>query len=73
MFSKIIKCLCVHMTVPGEVERLYAILTNIVNVPRFNIISMLLSNEDKNYIHILVNFLKQHGQSLPEDVVNKVL
>ncbi|KAJ3654455.1 hypothetical protein Zmor_013643 [Zophobas morio] len=72
MFSTMIKCLCVHFAVPGEVDRLHHILENIVNLPRFDIISMLMSSEDTNYVNILINFLNQHGKPLSQEGLNKL-
>ncbi|RZC40709.1 RPAP3 C and/or TPR 11 domain containing protein [Asbolus verrucosus] len=71
MLSTIVKCLCVHFAVPGEVERLHFILENIVKLPRFDIISMMMSSDDRNCVNVLVNFLKQHGKCVSQEVINK--
>ncbi|KAL3280994.1 hypothetical protein HHI36_004219 [Cryptolaemus montrouzieri] len=68
MFSTILKTLCMHFTVAGELEKIRSVLVNIPRLPRFGIISMLMSEQDRNQLNYLISFLYQHGKSLPEEV-----
>lgn len=71
MFSIILNCLYRHFCVASELDKVYAALINLTNIPRFNIIAMLMSKDDKLCAKNLVKFLKQHGRNLPEDVAKK--
>lgn len=73
MFSKLIKCLSVHFTVPNEVDRVHSFLKNIVELPRFRVIPLMMSEEDRNYTNNLLDFLKQRGKPLSDEVCNKLL
>ncbi|KAK9888749.1 hypothetical protein WA026_000975 [Henosepilachna vigintioctopunctata] len=68
IFTTLLKTLSMHFTVPGEVEKVYAVLVNVASLPRFEIISLLMSEQDRSYVSILINFLHQHDKDLPDDV-----
>lgn len=72
LFSVVLKTLCSHFTVPGEIEKVYSVLLNFPRLPRFHIISMLMSDEDRSNLNMLLSFLQQHDKILPK-IIRKSL
>ncbi|XP_065164755.1 RNA polymerase II-associated protein 3 [Atheta coriaria] len=73
MLTDILRTLYLHFSVPHEVERVRAILTNMAELPRFRVVSLFITSADKYKIRSLFEFLEQHGTPLPEHVKNKYL
>lgn len=71
MFAIILNCLYRHFCVANELDKVHSALINLTNVQRFNIIAMLMSRDDRICARNLIKFLKQHGRTLPEDVIKK--
>lgn len=68
ILSEILNCLYRHFMVANEVEKVYNILLNLCRLQRFSIVVMFLSDDDRRLLQNLFDFLKQHGQDLPENV-----
>lgn len=70
MLESFISCLYRHFMVPGELDRLHALLLNITQIPRFKMLLMFLQESNKQRIYEMLNFLDQHGRSIPTNVRN---
>lgn len=68
ILSEVLNCLYRHFMVADEVEKVYSILLNLCRLQRFGIVVMFLSADDKRLVQNLLDFLKQHGRDLPQDV-----
>lgn len=68
MLSNILQCLHQHFAVASEIDKVYAALSSLSNVPRMSIMIMLMSRSDRKCVQNLIDFLTQHDRSLPNDI-----
>ncbi|KAF5300747.1 hypothetical protein FQA39_LY10992 [Lamprigera yunnana] len=59
-----------YLMIPSELDRVGAILINLIQIPRFQMMLLFLSNAERNCIKQLIEFLDQHERSLPNNVRN---